>query len=66
MNAAEFTDWLPWIVLGAIALFVAGVAVRMVLAARFPQGYKQWAHLRRQKFAARNDAWDREDEELRR
>jgi hypothetical protein len=58
-------DWLPTIVLGGIALFVVGVLVRMFLAARFPRGYRQWAERRREKFAARNDAWDREDDEFR-
>lgn len=58
-------DWLPAIVLGGIALFVAGVLVRMFLAARFPRGYRQWAERRRDEFAARNEAWDRENEELR-
>lgn len=58
-------DWLPAIVLGGIALFVAGVLVRMFLAARFPRGYRQWAERRRDKFAERNDAWDREDDEFR-
>ena len=58
-------DWLPAIVLGGIALFVAGVLVRMFLAARFPRGYRQWAERRRDKFAERNEAWDREDDEFR-
>jgi len=56
-------DWLPLIVLGGIALFVAGVLLRMFFAARFPRGYRQWAERRRDKFAQRNDAWEREDEE---
>lgn len=59
-------EWLPTIVLGGIVLFVAGVLVRMFLAARFPRGYREWAARRRDKFAERNDAWDREDEEHRR
>ena len=58
-------DWLPAIVLGGIALFVVGVLLRMFIAARFPRGYRQWAERRREKFAARNDAWDREDDEYR-
>lgn len=66
MTAAEVPGWLAWLVLGAIALFVAGLVIRMVLAARFPHGYKEWAFLRRQKFAARNEAWDDEDEAFRR
>jgi hypothetical protein len=56
-------DWLPVIVLGGIALFVAGVLVRMLFAARFPRGYRQWAEQRRDKFEARNEAWDRDDDE---
>jgi len=58
-------EWLPAIVLGGIVLFVAGVLVRMFFAARFPRGYRQWAERRRDRFAERNDAWDREDEEFR-
>ena len=58
-------DWLPAIVLGGIALFVVGVLLRMFIAARFPRGYRQWAERRREKFAARNDAWDREDDDFR-
>jgi hypothetical protein len=57
--------WPPVIVLGGIALFVAGVLVRMFIAARFPRGFRQWAAQRRDEFAARNEAWDREDEESR-
>jgi hypothetical protein len=59
------TDWLPALVLGGIVLFVAGVLVRMFFAARFPRGYRDWAARRREKFAQRNEAWDREDEERR-
>ena len=59
-------DWLPWLVVGAIALFVVGVVLRMIVAARFPKGYRQWAERRREAFAANNDAWDRDDEEFRR
>lgn len=58
--------WAPWIVLGAIAAFVLGVIVRMVLAARFPKGYRRWAASRRDAFAERNEAWDRADDEFRR
>lgn len=58
--------WLPWLVLGAIALFVAGVAVRMILAARFPRGYRRWARARREDFAARNERWDEDDDAFRR
>jgi hypothetical protein len=61
----DIGDWLPTLVLGGVALFVVGVLVRMFLAARFPRGYRQWAERRRDKFAARNDAWDREDDEFR-
>jgi hypothetical protein len=60
-----FAAWLPAIVLGGIALFVAGILVRMFLAARFPRGYRKWAERRRDKFAERNEAWDREDDEQR-
>jgi len=59
-------DWLPAIVIGGIALFVAGVLVRMFFAARFPRGYGKWARRRRDKFAERNESWDREDEERQR
>ena len=61
-----FGEWLPTIVLGGIVLFVAGVLVRMFFAARFPRGYRKWAERRRDKFAQRNETWDREDEEQRR
>jgi hypothetical protein len=61
-NAA---DWLPALVLGGIALFVVGVLLRMFIAARFPRGYRQWAERRRDKFAERNEAWDRADDEFR-
>jgi hypothetical protein len=64
--AETFGEWLPTLVLGGIVLFVAGVLVRMFFAARFPRGYRKWAERRRDKFAERNDAWDREDEEQRR
>jgi hypothetical protein len=47
-------------------LFVAGVLVRMFFAARFPRGYRKWAERRRDKFAERNETWDREDEDHRR
>jgi len=58
--------WLPTIIVGGIVLFVVGVLVRMIRAARFPRGYREWAARRRDRFAERNEAWDREDEELRR
>ena len=54
-------DWLPWIVLGAIALLVVGIALRMVIAARFPKGYSAWARSRRETFAERNAQWDEDD-----
>jgi hypothetical protein len=66
MNAADFHDSLPWLVMGAIALVVVGIVVRMILAARFPKGYKEWAAQRRDAFAARNEDWDSEDENFRR
>ena len=66
MTAADFPGWLPWLVVGGIALLVAGIVVRMILAARFPKGYKAWAAQRRGTFAARNEDWDRDDEERRR
>ena len=58
--------WLAWIVIGAIALFVVGLVLRMILSARFPKGYRNWAAQRRDSFDANNDAWDRADEEFRR
>ena len=57
--------WWSWLVIGAIVLLVAGIVARMVLAARFPRNYREWARERRDDFAARNDAWDRRDEEFR-
>jgi hypothetical protein len=62
----EILGWLPWIVVAAIALFVVGVVVRMILAARFPKGYRRWARGRRDAFEARNEEWDRADEDFRR
>lgn len=61
----RITEWLPWLVLGAIVLLVAGLLLRTVLAARFPKGYKAWANRNRESFASRNDAWDRQDDEFR-
>ena len=55
--------WLAWLVLGAIALFVAGIALRMFIAARFPKGYGAWARGRRDSFAERNAQWDRDDDD---
>ena len=59
----DIGDWLPTLVLGGIVVFVAGVLVRMFFAARFPRGYRKWAERRRDEFAQRNEAWDREDDE---
>lgn len=56
------SDWLPWVVLGAIGLFVAGIALRMLIAARFPKGYSAWAQSRRDSFAEHNAKWDRDDD----
>ena len=58
-------EWLPWLILGAVGVFVVGVLLRMFLAARFPKGYRTWARSRRDEFAQRNDAWDRADDEFR-
>lgn len=58
-------SWLPWIVIGAIVVLVLGIVARMVLAARFPKGYRAWAAQRRESFAARNEVFDRADEEFR-
>jgi hypothetical protein len=58
--------WLSWLVIGAIVLVALGIVVRMVLAARFPKGYRDWAARRRESFTANNEAWDREDEEFKR
>jgi hypothetical protein len=65
-SSPEVAGWLPWLVLGAIALFVVGVIARMILSARFPKGYRQWARSRRDEFDARNERWDQADEEFRR
>ena len=58
----DATGWLPWLVLGAVVLLVGGIVIRMVLAARFPAGYKAWARRNRGEFADRNEAWDRDDD----
>jgi hypothetical protein len=63
---AEGRDWIAWLVIGAIALFVVGVVLRMIFSARFPQGYRHWARSRRESFEAHNEAWDRADEEFKR
>jgi hypothetical protein len=44
-------------------LFVVAIDLRLVFAARFPRGYAGWARRRRDKFAARRDAWEREERE---
>ena len=59
-------DWIAWVVLGAVALFVVGIVLRMILSARFPKGYGAWARSRRDAFAQRNAEWDRADEDPRR
>lgn len=56
---------LSWFILGAVVVIFLGVIVRMILAARFPKGYQSWAAGRRESFAARNEAWDRADEQER-
>ena len=58
-------EWVPWIVLAAIALFVVGLLLRTILAARFPKGYRSWASRNSESFAARNEAWERQDDEFR-
>lgn len=60
------SDWLPWLVVGAIALFVAGLIVRMIVAARFPEGYRAWAKSRRDAHAKHSEAFDRDDEDFHR
>ena len=60
------TGWIAWVVLGAVALFVIGIVLRMILSARFPKGYGAWARSRRDAFAQRNAEWDRSDEDARR
>lgn len=57
--------WLSWLVIGAVALFVVGVVLRMIFAARFPAGYRSWARNRRETFAARNEQWDNDDDAFR-
>lgn len=59
MNDATLT----WLILGSVVLIFLGVIVRMILAARFPKGYRNWAASRRDSFAARNEAWDAADEQ---
>ena len=61
----DVSSWWSWLVIGAIVLIVAGIITRMVLAARFPRNYREWARARRDGFAARNETWDRSDEEFR-
>jgi hypothetical protein len=57
---------LAWIVIGAIALFIVGVVIRMIISARFPRDFRAWTRERRDEFAARNEHWDRADDEFRR
>lgn len=54
--------WIPWLVLGAIGLLVAGIALKMFLSARFAKGYGAWARSKRDSFAARNEQWDNDDD----
>jgi hypothetical protein len=56
---------LPWLILGGIAVLFAGVLLRMILSARFPKGYRDWARSRRDAFEERNRAWDSQDEDRR-
>jgi hypothetical protein len=63
---ADPAEWIQWAVLGAIALLVIGVALRMILAARFPKGYGAWARSRREEFQERNAKWDAGDEDAKR
>lgn len=51
--------------IAAVVLIAVGILARMVVAARFPKGYRAWARERRETFAQRNDAWDRSDEAFR-
>lgn len=60
--ALPWLGWLPWLVLVAIALLVAGIALRMIIAAQFPKGYGAWARSRRDNFAKNTAQWDRDDE----
>ena len=64
-TSGEGGDALPWIVLGSIGVILAGIVLRMVIAARFPKGYGEWARRRRTSFAKQNEAWDRADDEFR-
>ena len=59
---ADAPEWIQWVVLGAIVLLVIGVALRMIIAARFPKGYGAWARSRRDEFAERNAKWDASDD----
>jgi len=63
--SGDSSEWVQWAVLGAIALLVLGVALRMILAARFPKGYGAWAKSRRDEFAERNAKWDSGDDSTR-
>ena len=59
------SSWWTWATIAAIGLVIAGIVVRMILAARFPKGYRAWARERRESFAQRNEEWDRDDEAFR-
>jgi hypothetical protein len=66
-SAAETdpSSWWTWVTIGAIGMVIAGIVVRMILAARFPKDYRAWARERRESFAQRSADWDRADEEFR-
>ncbi len=64
-SAEVGSDALPWLVLGSIGVVVVAIVFRMVYAARFPKGYREWAQRRRDTFAKQNEQWDRADEEFR-
>lgn len=64
--SASGAEWIPWVVLSAIALFVVGIMLRMIVSARFPKGYGAWARSRRDAFAERNAEWDRTEGDSRR
>ena len=63
--AGDPPEWIQWAVLGAIALLVVGVLLRMIIAARFPKGYGAWARSRRDTFAESNAKWETDDERRR-
>ncbi|HVE49725.1 MAG TPA: hypothetical protein VNG69_08920 [Casimicrobiaceae bacterium] len=57
---------MTWLVIGAVALVVFGIVIRMFMSARFPKGYRAWVAERRQSFEANNEAWDQDDDKFRR